>query len=55
MEQNSFFDMEVDAESEQEALTRALQHVRDGERIAKDDDRDWGDFDATEAEPKPTT
>lgn len=52
MEQSSYFYMEVEADDEQKARERALMHARDGERVAIDDDREWGDFDAIEAEPK---
>lgn len=52
MSQDSFFDMEVEAEDAQEAMFRALKHASEGERVAKDDDREWDTFVALSAHRK---
>lgn len=49
MAQESYWDMEVEAESEIDALVKALTHANDGERVAKDEDREWDDFRALSA------
>lgn len=50
MAQESRWDMEVEAETEIDAMVRALQHANDGERVAKDEDREWNDFRALSGE-----
>lgn len=54
MSQDSYWDMEVEADSEVTALVTALRHANDGERVARDYEREWGDFSALSAEPKET-
>ena len=52
MSQESYFDMEVEADDEVKAMARAEQHAIDGERVARDDDREWDTITAIEATPK---
>jgi len=55
MAQESYWDMEVEANDEMGALIQALRHANDGERVAKDEDREWDDFRALSAHPQQET
>lgn len=53
MSQDSFWDMEVEAENQTEALTTAFRRAIEG-GAAKDRDREWGDFTVLSAIPLQT-
>jgi hypothetical protein len=49
MAQEREFYMEVEGQDEMDAIVRALRHAHDGERIASDEDSEWGEYRALRA------